>query len=76
MCRLKNFRELRLNDKCGSKSLVEKYAIYADSDFITARHIAQRYKGKEIDIASRTEFLCKLVYNNILELTQIDYSED
>lgn len=68
--------ERKLNDKCGSKSLVEKYVIYADSDFMTARHIAQRYKDKEVDIASRTEFLCKLVYNNILELTQIDYSED
>ncbi len=68
--------ERKLNDKCGSKPLVEKCAIYADSDFMTARHIAQRYKDKEIDVASRTDYLCKLVYNNILELTQIEYLED
>lgn len=61
--------ESKLNEKCGSKSLIEKCTIYADSDFITARHITQRYKDKEFDISSRTEFLCKLVYNKILELT-------
>lgn len=68
--------EHKLNEKCGNKPVTEKYEIYADSDFMTARHIAERYKNKEIDIANRTEFLCKLIYNNILQLTQLDYSED
>lgn len=68
--------ESKLNDKCGNKPLPEKYVIYANSDFTTARNVAERYKDKEIDIVARTEFLCKLVYNNILELTQLDYSKD
>lgn len=68
--------ESKLNEKCGNKPLSQKYKIYHDSDFMTARHVAERYEDKAIDIASRTEFLCKLVYNNILELTQLDYSED
>ena len=61
---------------CGNKSLEEKYMIYKDSDFITARNINQRFNGKSFNISRRTEYLCKLVYNNILELTQLDYSEN
>lgn len=67
--------ERKLNSRCDNKTLSEKYAIYEDSDFVTARRISKRYKGKEFDITKRTEFLCKLVYNNILELTQLEYLE-
>ncbi|MBR6627546.1 MAG: HNH endonuclease, partial [Lachnospiraceae bacterium] len=68
--------ESRLNARCGNKPLAEKYVIYSDSEFAMARGFSQRYKDKDFSIASRTEFLCKMVYNNILELTQFDYSED
>ena len=68
--------EKNLNKRCGSKSLDEKCKIYADSDFMTARRIAERCENKGINIEERTEFLCRLLYNNILELTQLDYSED
>ena len=68
--------ESKLNHMCGNKSLEEKYMIYKDSDFITARNINQRFNGKSFNISRRTEYLCKLVYNNILELTQLDYSEN
>ena len=68
--------ESKLNHMCSNKSLEEKYKIYKDSDFSTARNINQRFNGKNFDISRRTEYLCKLVYNNILELTQLDYSEN
>lgn len=68
--------ERGLNVRCGNKSLNEKYSIYEDSNFVTARGISKRYKNKEFNIAKRTEFLCKLVYNNILELSQLDYMEN
>lgn len=67
--------ERKLNDKCGNKSLDDKYSIYENSDYATARGVVKRYKNKEFDVVARTEYLCKMVYNNILELTQIDYSE-
>ena len=67
--------ESKLNEKCGNKSLNEKYEIYSDSDFMTARHVGEKNRDKVFDISKRTEYLCRLVYNNILELTQIDYSD-
>ena len=68
--------EARLNEKCGNKSLEEKYEIYANSCFASARGIRERYKDKQFSVQKRTEYLCKLIYNNILELTQLDYSEE
>lgn len=67
--------EYKLNERCRTKSMKQKCEIYSDSNFMTTRHIAERYKNKTFDVASRTEFLCKLVYNNILELTQLDYTD-
>lgn len=68
--------EGKLNERCGKKSLEEKYKIYVNSNFTTARNVVAIYKDKEFDVSKRTEFLCKLVYNDILELTQLDYSDD
>lgn len=67
--------EIKLNNKCGNKRLEEKYKIYENSDFTTARGITKRYKYKEFNIAKRTEFLCELVYNDILEIKQFDYKK-
>lgn len=50
----------------------EKYDLYEKSNFSTARGIKNRYAGKEFDPSKRTKYLAKLVYNNILELEQID----
>ena len=68
--------EVRLNDRCGAKPIEEKLLIYCESGFATARGIAQRYKDKNFVPASRTEFLAKLMYHNILELNQFDFSRD
>ena len=68
--------EESLNRRCASKSLNEKYAIYGESGFTSARNVAVRYREKEFDPASRTTYLAKLMYNNILELNQFDFSQD
>lgn len=60
--------EERLNRKCGNKSLNEKSEIYKTSDFAMARNISQRCSNNEFKIADRTKYLCKLVYNEILDL--------
>ena len=54
------------------KKLEEKYDLYEKSNFITARGIKNRYAEKEFNPSQRTKYLAKLVYNNILELEQID----
>ena len=65
-----------LNRRCGIKSLDEKYDIYSESGFTSARNVVTRYRGKMFDPAKRTEHLAKLMYNNILELNQFDFSKD
>lgn len=65
-----------LNRECGVKTLKEKYEIYRNSSFASARGVSMRYMEKDFDVRKRTEYLCKLIYNNILELTQLDYAED
>jgi len=68
--------EQTLNDRCGSKALAEKYLIYLESSFKSARGFTERYKGKEFSPEGRTRFLAKLVYNNILELNQFDFDRE
>lgn len=63
-----------LNRRCASKPLNEKYAIYGESGFTSARNVAARYRDKEFDPTSRTTHLARLMYNNILELNQFDFS--
>ena len=67
--------EESLNRRCAAKTLEEKYDIYGESGFTSARNVAKRNKGKTFDPAKRTEFLAKLMYNNILELNQFDFSK-
>lgn len=68
--------EEHYNHQCGDKQLSQKYEIYSKSNFTSTRNIANRYKGKEFDPNKRTEFLARLIYNNILELNQFDFSND
>ncbi len=63
-----------LNRRCKAKQLSEKYKIYRESNFVTARGISSRYVEKQFNTSSRTEYLAKLIYNNILELNQNDFS--
>lgn len=65
-----------LNRSCANKSLTDKCDFYEKSSFTSARGIATRFREKTFDPSKRTEYLAKLMYNNILELNQFDYSKD
>lgn len=65
-----------LNRSCANKSLTDKCGFYEKSSFTSARGIATRFREKPFDPSKRTEYLAKLMYNNILELNQFDYSKD
>lgn len=65
-----------LNRSCTNKSLTDKCDFYEKSSFTSARGIASRFREKPFDPSKRTEYLAKLMYNNILELSQFDYSKD
>lgn len=67
--------EEKLNNSCGDKPLEEKYKIYEKSMFASARGFVQRYRGKNFEIEKRTEYLARLIYNNILELNQFVFSD-
>lgn len=58
--------EENLNSRCKNKSLEDKYNIYNESALMCPKGFVQRYKGKTFNPVSRTEFLSKLIYNNIL----------
>lgn len=66
--------EERLNNNLGNKPFLSKLDIYENSSFASCRNMAKRYREKEFDPDKRTEFLAKLLYNNILELDQFDFS--
>lgn len=65
-----------LNRSCANKSLTDKCGFGKKSSFTSARGIATRFREKPFDPSKRTEYLAKLMYNNILELNQFDYSKD
>ncbi len=65
-----------LNRRCKTKPLSQKYDIYDESNFASARGVSTRYKEKEFDASQRTKFLARLIYNNILELNQLDFTID
>lgn len=66
--------EERFNESLALKPLSEKIDTYAQSGFASSRNVAARYRDKAFDPSSRTIYLAKLMYNNILELNQFDFS--
>lgn len=68
--------ERALNYRCGTRPIEEKLEIYGESGFATTRGVSNRYREKPFKPEKRTEFLAKLMYNNILELNQYDFSLD
>ena len=68
--------EERLNRRCGIKPFDQKCELYKESSYTTARNVATRYQGKPFNAEQRTAFLAKLMYNNILELNQFDFSRE
>ena len=65
--------ESRLNKQCEDKPLIEKYAIYEKSNYMTARGLKTQYSSQAFEPEKRTKYLAKLIYNNILELKQLKY---
>ncbi len=68
--------EENLNGNLGKKPLSEKWDVYNQSAFSSCRGVAKRYKDKNFNPNQRTEHLAKLMFNNILELNQLDFSKD
>lgn len=68
--------EQELNERCGSRVLDEKVIVYQESNFYTARGIKNRYNEKNFVPESRTKYLARLIYNNILELNQLNFRWD
>lgn len=66
--------ETSLNRRCATLPLNKKLPIYSESGFMTARNMARRYQDQDFNPSARTTFLAKLIYNNILELNQFDFS--
>ena len=65
--------EAKLNKQCEDKPLDEKYKIYEKSNFVTTRGISRQYSNKKFNPENRTKYLAKLIYNNILELKQLNF---
>lgn len=68
--------EEKLNKRCGTKQLQEKLPVYRESGFRSTRNIAERYSSTQFEPGKRTEYLARLIYNNILALSQFDFSKD
>ena len=64
------YLEETLNHRCDNKTLDEKLDIYNESSLMCPKGFASRYKGKYFDPAKRTDFLARLIYNNVLNITE------
>lgn len=60
--------ERDLNERCADKCMEEKIAIYDESSLMCPKGFSKRYRNKEFKPVERTEFLARLVYNNILNM--------
>ena len=66
------FLEEDLNHRCDNKSLEEKFDIYNESSLMCPKGFVSRYRGKEFDPSKRTDFLAKLIYSNVLNITKAE----
>lgn len=64
------YLEETLNHRCDNKTLDEKLDIYNESSLMCPKGFVSRYKGKDFDPAKRTDFLARLIYNNVLNITE------
>lgn len=63
--------EENLNKSCNGKPFEEKMKKYSESNFKTARRFAERYKDGSFNIDSRTQYIAKLFYRDILKLNVV-----
>lgn len=59
--------EQKLNERCKNSDWATKINIYKESNFKCARGIAEKYNNEIVDINARSEYLSKLVYNEIIK---------
>lgn len=64
------FLESGLNKECSTKPLEEKIKIYEKSVLQGPRNFSKRYKNKQFFPSERTSFLAKIIYNNILGISE------
>ena len=62
--------EKSLNERCNDKPIEEKYDIYNESVLMCPRGFVKRYREKPFNPEKRTEFLAKLLYSNVLGITE------
>lgn len=60
--------EANINKNCMDKVLVDKLPYYAQSKFILAKKIAERYKEKNFNPNVRMDYMAKTIYKEILNL--------
>lgn len=60
------FLERPLNERCKTEPLEVKCEIYKQSALMCPRGFVERYQGKDFYPVNRTNFLAKLIYNNVL----------
>lgn len=65
--------EQKINERCDNRTLDKKLVEYQKSNFYTARGIVNQCREKEFVPEKRTMYLARLVYNNILELNQLEF---
>lgn len=59
--------EENLNEQCNGKTFAEKLIIYSSSNFCMTRDFALRYNDEQgFNPEERSEFMAKLIYNDIL----------
>ena len=68
--------ERKINENCATEALVEKIEKYKKSQFASTRGFAERFSSQEFKPENRTKYLARLIFNNILELNQTDFSDD
>jgi len=62
------YLEKSLNEQCADKKLEEKIEIYEKSSLMAPVGFTKRYKNKDFKPQSRTDFLARLIYNNVLRI--------
>lgn len=62
--------EESINKRCDNKPLDEKIKYYNESSLKCPQAFYNRYQNKHFDPSKRTDFLAKLIYNNILNITE------
>lgn len=62
--------EDNINQNCKNKSLAEKLSFYKNSNFKMTRNFAERYSTRDFYPNTRAESMAKMIYSEILHLSE------